>query len=445
MRTTGGRVATTRSRGQKEEPDPVELTPYELELLLEEVRVAFQGQRIFWEAVRAGAALGSEEVQDQRLTAVEQPPEQSAEFDLLILGAVFLLESPLAVPIVAGVGRVAARLIRRELAAQARVLRSARSQLAEAEKGLDSARKIATSRQLRADRRAAAFARAGGSGWEQRAKNAQDQSEKARDSVTRALLATKGTRMSYALDLEAYRAALPALRIARHPDFAGYSVAALKTGVQAAQQHWGAGALDDGAISQQVTLRARLEHQALATIEKSCKDQAAYERHIRTKVTTTHEAAEIYQDLGSPASVDIAAVIAHSQFLTAALAWRGLLNVDGARYIRAAEADTRRSPVSGRTTNNIAPGSRQSSKLMGDLKDVPKVHVEYLLARFGKAAEAWARNAPGEVTPPNSFGDTPTQHEVDVSHYLSAAKNDPKLRLDLIVLWLDALGALLMV
>ena len=58
--------------------------------------MAFHYQRARWEAVRTGIALGAEEVQDQRLSAAEAPPEAKPGLELLLVVFTVLLEGPVA-------------------------------------------------------------------------------------------------------------------------------------------------------------------------------------------------------------------------------------------------------------------------------------------------------------------------------------------------------------
>jgi hypothetical protein len=147
--------------------------------------------------------------------------------------------------------------------------------------------------------------------------------------------------------------------------------------------------------------------------------------------------------------VDNALLVDHYQLLTAALIWAGLLGVSGLRRGRWIDQDTR-SRGSAFPYDRLAPGSREPSSLA----TTSEKHVDYLIARFGAAAEAWARGAPQDVALPDQMRKGPTDPRALDSYLRAGApaaqssgfidrtlfpKATPKdFRLDLVLQFLDA-------
>jgi len=171
---------------------------------------------------------------------------------------------------------------------------------------------------------------------------------------------------------------------------------------------------------------------------------------VHDEQLTAAQAADVFEDIGEHTPVDIGALLDHYQLVAAALIWAQLLEVAGVRARRAAEQDAAR-----RTLQRFGGDPRPP---YGGLFTAPEQHRNYLIARFGPPAEAWARSAPQDVLLPGPYPLPPGQPTPQaVETYLGAGRGtapqgilesvfrgplaEPALwRLDLVLQWLSALA-----
>ena len=170
-------------------------------------------------------------------------------------------------------------------------------------------------------------------------------------------------------------------------------------------------------MSAGVLLRAAVEKQALERIQELWFQQECLEVFVRGEAMTAGRATDLFEAFAMVVPVDNALVIDHYQLLTAALIWARLLGVAGLRMGRWRDRDARSRTTTGFSTDRLAPGSRQAPVLA----TAPEKHVDYLIARFGAAAEAWARGAPQEVALPNQMLNGPTDPAA-LEDYLRSGK-----------------------
>jgi hypothetical protein len=431
------------------------LTEGERRQLTAEIRLAFHYQRTLWEVIRDGVALGAEEVQDQRLLAAETPPEANPALDAFIFFLMWAVEGPLASTLIEGVQRMVVNGLKRQMRLQARAYRRLIEMEASARPAIDEARRIAAARAQRAARRVEA-AGAGGFGREQRARIAVERAEAAQRELARLeSLARRESRqfpsvnaMNARSDLRQTALALRGIRRADLPDYiAAVPNIALQQSIRFPQPG------RDPGISPGVTLRAQVDRQALELIQESYLQQECYELLAQDEHVTAAQASVVFEDIGAQTPVNIGGVLDHYRLIAAALIWAQLFDTAGLRIRRAAEQDAAR-----RTQQRFAGDPRPP---FGRPFTAPEQHQKYLVARFGPAAESWARDRPQDVLLPGPyplpFG-PPTPQEVE--GYLSAGQGTAPLpvlqrfseflgspaagpgvlRLDLVLQWFSALA-----
>ncbi|WP_432951921.1 hypothetical protein [Streptomyces sp. CA-288835] len=379
-----------------------------------DVRLAFQADRAMWETIRSGVQLGAEEVQDQRLRALETPPEANPLVDTFLLIVMWSLEGPL-VAILLGVARkMLANALERKLRLQAR----AYGRLVAGDKdanlpGLLEARRIVESRSRKAQKRIEAASR-GGHGRQQRAQRAIEHCQAGQKELEKITDAKASLR----------RTAL-ALRGIRLPDLPEYVSAYIN--VRHQQPDRSSGPPESG-IPYGVTFRAQVEKHARALIEESHFQEQLYEALIaRDKQLTAERAADILEDIGPPIPIDYGAMLDVYQILSAARIWAELLSTRGLLQQRQEELKQVREVYGDYYEGPPLP--------YGLLFPVPDKHRQYLAARFGPLAEAWARRFPKQVRLPGAYPGTfgpPSPREVET--FIAAGRGSaPKTFLDRIV------------
>jgi hypothetical protein len=425
------------------------LTASERGILAAEVRLSFQYQRLLWEVLRDGVALGAEEVQDQRLLAAETPPEANPALDAFVFLLMWAVEGPLASTIVTGIQRMVVSALRRQM----RLQRRAYMQLIDIEAGeaaeLRRALEAATTRVARGERRAQVAQTQGGFSKRRRAEVAIARGDVALQELQRLeTQSSAGLAMSARSGLRQTALALGGIRRADLPD---YIVAvpniALQQSIRFPQTPPSPG------VSPGVTLRAQVDKHAFELIQESYLQQELYELIVHDENITAARAAAVLEDIGDQTPIDISALLDHYRLVTAALIWAQLLGAAGLRGRRMAEQDARARTAQRFAGDPVPPGSRQAVQLF----TAPERHRAYLVARFGDAAEAWARTAPQDVL----LGDVgfPAQPAPQVERYIQAGRgtapggligaigqslgltvDPPTLRLDLVMQWLSMLA-----
>jgi len=436
-------------------PAQRKLKPAEREILAAEVRLAFHYQRARWEAVRAGAGLGAEEVQDQRLSAAEAPPEANLGVELLIVVFTVLLEGPVAGWIARGLQVSLVNGLRAEVNLQGQAYRALLGiETATVKSALRDAQRAAVQRSstlarrgwLVADRPSSSF-RSARLESAIRASGAADRELAATAERLRAAVAgtTSGSGFGGLRLTSAF------LRGFRHESVPEWIIGLQKGAFVRFQQV--ATAPDratPGApgVSGGVLVRAAIEKQALERIQELWFQQECLEVLVRGEGLTVGQATDLYEAFAMTVPVDNALVVDHYQLLTAALIWAGLLGVAGLRMGRWNDQDTRSRTSISFPRDRLSPGSRQAPRLA----TVPEKHIDYLVARFGAAAEAWARGAPQRVALPSQMLPGPTDPAALEGYLLAGAGADPglltraffpqaspkHLRLDLVLQFLDA-------
>jgi hypothetical protein len=422
------------------------LTGAERDQLVAEVRLTFHYQRTLWEAVRTGVALGAEEVQDQRLAAAETPPEANPGLDVFLFILLWAFEAPLAAGLLGAVRGMMVRGLKRQMRLQARAYR----QLLAAERpALDEARRIAAQRVGRER-----IYRAGLS--EQELRRNQQAQAAVQDAAAALRELDRAERRFPSPQALSARSGLGqtalALRGISSEDLPEHIAGLVSVKLQQQSSDRPQLQLVPG-VSQGVNLRERVEKKALELIQESYLQQELYELSVRTEGLTAAGAADVLEDIGVQAPVDVGAVLDRYRLVTAALIWSQLLGTGGLRSRRAAEQDAAR-----RTAQRFASDPRPP---YGRPFTAPEQHRNYLIARFGDPAEAWARGAPQDVLLPGAYPlptGRPTAQAVEsylaagsgnappgilqrVSEALGSPPAGPGVwRLDLILQWLSSLG-----
>jgi hypothetical protein len=436
--------------------------------MIAEVRLAFHYQRIFWEVVRAGAALGAEEVQDQRLAAAETPPEANPALDLFLFIVMWSVEGPVAASIIGAARAGVVAALERQMRIQATAYRRLiEAEVASATGALREARRIAAERAATAARASAIpkrFEDRRSASRLQRIEAAARTTEAAQEELRRALSSQQLPQVwsgAVASQRSGLRQTAQALQGIRRQDLPEYISAFFNIGLQQPIIRF-PGPERAAGMSAGVTVHARIEKQALELIQESYLQQECYELGIvQDTALTAARAARVFDDIGVPTPVDVGGLIDGYQLLTAALIWGELFDVRGLRAHRAAEQDARSRTTQSFASDPLPPGSRASALAM----TAPQPHQRYLRARFASVAEAWAREHPSDVLLPGvRFPGRATPQEVE--QYIAAGTgaapgllqrlptllesltgpsprslNDPDAwRLDLVVQWLSALA-----
>ncbi|MGW4033964.1 hypothetical protein ACWEFL_32520 [Streptomyces sp. NPDC004838] len=417
--------------------------------LVAEIRLAFQQQRAMWEVVRTGVELGAEEVQDQRLRAAETPPEANPALDLFVFFLMWSLEGPLVAGLLGAVRNVMANALARQMRLQSRAYHHVvAGDAAKNLPGLVEARRIAASRTGRAERRSEA-ARGGGFSREQRARVAKKYAEAAQRELRdleRQVRVRRGGLRNTAL-------ALSGMRVENLPDY----IVALPN---VALGQWDPGKTAGvttqptslAGLSPGVTVRAQVEKQAREMIQESYFQQEHIELLCLDPTLTIGQAAEIFEDIGPVTPVDLGRLSDYFQLVAAALIWSMLLGTLQLRVRRVAEQDASR-----RIATRFA---KEPDQPYGRLFTAPEQHRDYLVARFGAAAEAWARDTPQSVLMPGPYprrpGSAPPQeveayiaagHDAGpqtlsdrISDVMGLRVSGAEVRLDLVLQWLGWLA-----
>lgn len=407
-------------------PAQRKLAPAERELVAADVRLAFHYQRARWEAVRTGAALGAEEVQDQRLSAAEAPPEANPGFELFVVLFTVLLEGPVAGWIARGLQTQLASALRAEIKLQGQAYRALlETEGANVAPALHEAQRIAAARAASTASERSMFtamvaerSTSNRESWLRHTIKEADIADRELALTTQRLNAAVKASADFGR-LRATRALLKGVRGDSVPE---WIIGAQKGVFQRVQQ---VAATPDRAapgasgVSAGVVLRAAIEKQALERIQELWFQQECLEVVVRGEAMTAGKATDLYEAFAMAVPVDNALVIDHYQLLTAALIWARLLGVAGLRMGRRRDQDARSRTSTGFSGDRLAPGSRQASALA----TAPEKHVDYLVARFGAAAEAWARGAPQDVALPDQMLKGPTDPAA-LEGFLRAGKAD---------------------
>lgn len=442
------------------EPQGATLSAASRHLMIAHVRAAYQSQRLEWQALCTGVALGAEEVQDQRLAAAEAPPKSDSG-DLLLLLVVFLLEAPAGIWAARAAQQAVVGLLKKSLTRQegAHKLLLAGRDAARAE--LKTVTDRLAARTAKAGRRTAA-AGEGGTAARKRAEDAVANAATAQREVARAEARLRTVERKEQASDAAFSATLRALNMSGDELLPDVTVAALKVLAPLAPdmmrpQQIPAGPGLPSPVSPGVSLRASIEKQALRVAQNSYFCQELYEFQLQSPKLTAEAAADVLDRIGVIGGpVDTDALVDDYRLLTAALIWGRLLSVKGNHAGRLdAVKDARARGLS-------FPLPKQAA----DLFDAPETHHRYLAARFGPAAEAWARANPGAVVLPGIGAGT----SAEVNEYVdySVRSGSPagtlgrfaegvgdafgrlvgdtpsykpqSVRIDLILQWLEALG-----
>jgi hypothetical protein len=455
MGDPGGPSTAATPAAAEVPPSQRTLTGAERDQLMAEVRLTFDYQRTFWDAIRTGVALGAEEVQDQRLAAAETPPEANLNVvDVFVFFVVWTVEAPLAARILGAVRGMVVRSLERQMRLQASAYRQLiATEIAQARSALDEARRIAA-RRVGRER---IYRSALGEQAFQRNQQARAAAEDAAAALQELQRVEQRVEQQFpgpqALSARAsLRRTALALRGIRQPDLPEHIAGLANVSLQRISPDRPQLSLVPG-VSQGVNLRARVETQALELIQESHFQEELYGLIIRNEGLTAARAAEVFEDIGTQAPINVGAVLDQYRLMAAALIWSQLLDASGLRARRRVEQDAARRPAQRFAGDPRPPYGRPFTAL--------EQHRNYLIARFGDPAEAWARGAPQDVLLPGPYPQAfgpPTPQAVEA--YLDAGRSNASpgilqrfsealgspeagpsvLRLDLVLQWLSALG-----
>jgi hypothetical protein len=436
-------------------PEQRKLTRADQDILAAELRLAFHYQRARWDAIRAGVALGADEVQDQRLSAAEAPPEVDPAFELFVVLFTVLLEGPVAGWIARGLQASLASALRAELKLQGQAYRALlKLDTATAKSALREAQSTAAKRSATLLYRKDLLSERGLARRARRVQAAIKEADAADQEVTAAVQRLRSASTSSA-GFGTLRRTSSLLKGIRSDSVPEWIIGAEKGAFQRAQQIGSAPeqAIDGPAAgpSAGVLVRAAVEKQALERVQELWFQQECLEVIVRSEDFVIGQAIDLYEAFAMTVPVDSGQIIDHYQLLTAALIWARLLNVSGLRRRRWIDQDTRSRSTTALPSDQLAPGSRQAVPLA----TAPEKHVDYLVARFGAAAEAWARGAPQDVALPSQMLKGPTDLTALESYIRGGAPTGPapgllerafvpkgatpkELRLDLVMQFLDA-------
>lgn len=418
-----------------------------------DLRLGFQYDRTFWEAVAAGVSLGAEEVQDQRLVRAENPPAADAD-DVMLLLVMFALEAPAATRLVGAVQSQVVAALRKRMRLQQLSYRAALLNATTVERAdLERAQRIAQRAGDKLRRREASRKALGGKRQPALRKAERDSELANAELMARGqALATAQGRVSlpsgYATAVQAVKGLTAA---GEGPE---YVTAALKTVLPEKDKlaETAARMIEPRpmAASPGVALRASVAKQKLRLDNDSHYLEEEWVLHLRND-GTERVLDEMYEALQGGDAVDLDYIVDYYQVLTAAVIWSQLLDVGGL-------AERRKQELSILDNQTFVMESALSPTDMLPLQEITlfgsKGLEDYLVARFGDAAEAWARDNPGRVVVPSpgvslddylQAGREPKEEPDGVLASVLAAITEPlitspqELRLDLVMQWLGAL------
>jgi hypothetical protein len=414
-------------------------SPEQREALILALRLSHAYQRAGWEAMRTGIALGCEEVQEQRLSALEAPPSSDVVEDTFIVLATFVLEGTVAGVVVSAGVRAIARILRQELKlARRALLRPGAGPAA------GRAREHAAARKAKAERRLERYA--GRANAERRFSEMAAQAQLALEEADRELAQRRvragGLKQRRAFlrfmvkDTTTENLVAMAQGLLAHPEAAATAVRPLR----GPAPDLTAAPRAPGPQAPGLTLRAVADTDA-ARLLLASEERMAFQEYLLRSADPLDPAVlkDFAAELEWTEPPDVAAIIDAYQLMTAARVWAELLGLGAVRSRRMlSQSDPAR--VSPSVHGIPPPWERPKLQRAFRMKDLgAEKHRDYLVARFLPYAQIWAAGAgSGELVLPGDLpgGDLSREDYLRASH--AETRTGTAAQEDIVIQFLEA-------